>query len=64
MDAIRLIEGWLNADTAQRVRQYGKELWIMTWTPEVGLTTPENLKKIHPFRPDTLLINDVTTLRP
>ena len=29
-DAIRLIEGWLNADTAQRVRQYGKELWIMT----------------------------------
>lgn len=63
-DAIRLIEGWLNADTAQRVRQYGKELWIMTWTPEVGLTTPENLKKIHPFRPDALLINDVTTLRP
>ena len=62
-DAIRLIEGWLNADTAQRVRQYGKELWIMTWTPEVGLTTPENLKKIHPFHPDALLINDVTTLR-
>lgn len=63
-DAIRLIEGWLNADTAQRVRQYGKELWIMTWTPEVGFTTPENLKKIHPFRPDALLINDVTMLRP
>lgn len=62
-DAIRLIEGWLNADTAQRVRQYGKELWIMTWTPEVGLTTPENLKKIHPFHPDALQINDVTTLR-
>lgn len=62
-DAIRLIEGWLNADTAQRVRQYGKELWIMTWTPEVGLTTPENLKKIHPFHPDALLINDVTMLR-
>ena len=36
----------------------------MTWTPEVGPTTPENLKKIHPFRPDALLINDVTTLRP
>ena len=52
-----------NADTAQRVRQYGKELWIMTWTPEVGLTTPENLKKIHPFHPDALLINDVTMLR-
>ena len=63
-DAIRLIEGWLNADTAQSVRKYGKELWIMTWTPEVGLTTPENLKKIHPFHPDALLINDVTTLRP
>lgn len=63
-DAIRLIEGWLNADTAQRVRQYGKELWIMTWTPEVGLITPENLKKIHPFRLDALLINDVTMLRP
>ena len=36
----------------------------MTWTPEVGLTTPENLKKIHHFHPDALLINDVTTLRP
>ena len=36
----------------------------MTWTPEVGLTTPENPKKIHPFRPDALLINDVTMLRP
>ena len=35
----------------------------MTWTPEVGLTTPENLKKIHPVRPDALLINDVTMLR-
>lgn len=34
----------------------------MTWTPEVGLT-PENLKKIHPFHPDALLINDVTMLR-
>ena len=63
-DAIRLIEGWLNADTAQSVRKYGKELWIMTCTPEVVLTTPENLKKIPPFHPDALLINDVTTLRP
>ena len=62
-DAIRLIEGWLNADTAQSVRKYGKELWNMTWTPEVGLTTPENLKKIHPFHPAALQINDVTTLR-
>ena len=63
-DAIRLVEGWLNADTAQRVRQYGKELWIMTWTPEVGLTTPENLKKIQTFHPDAILINDVTMLKP
>ena len=50
-DAIRLIEGWLNADTAQRVRQYGKELWIMTWTPEVGLTTPGKPQKDPPLPP-------------
>lgn len=50
-DAIRLIEGWLNADTAQSVRKYGKELWIMTWTPEVGLTTPETSKRSTPSTP-------------
>ena len=62
VDYIRLWEGWLDIDNAKRVREYNKELWIMTNDGEVGVTTPENIEKILSFNVDAILINDITLL--
>ena len=62
VDYIRLWESWLDIDNAKRVREYDKELWIMTNDGEVGVTTPENIEKILSFNVDAILINDITLL--
>ena len=56
-------EKWLNEESVATVRKFGKELWVMTNSIEVGVTTKENLKRIVDFGVDGILINDINLIK-
>ena len=66
VDYIRLWEKWLeDADLLRRVKQSKSELWVMSGNCdgfEVGEPSDENLEKILSYKPDGILINDVSRL--
>lgn len=68
-DYIRLWETWMTEENVKRVKNTGKELWIMVgkdiighdeW---VGVTTKEGLKKMFEYEVDGILINDIEFLK-
>ncbi len=67
VDYIRLWEGWLkNAELVRKVKESSSELWVMSGNCdgyEVGEPSDDNLEKIIGYKPDGILINDVSRLK-
>lgn len=69
VDYIRLWETWMNDENVQRVKNTGKELWIMVGRDVVGhdewvgVTTKEGIQKMKEYKVDGILINDIEFLK-
>ena len=69
VDYIRLWETWMTDDTVKRVKDTGKELWIMVGRDVVGhdewvgVTTREGIRKMKDYEVDGILINDIEFLK-
>lgn len=57
---VRLWEPWVTQEKIERIHSFGKEVWIMSGTPEtVGYTELSNLKKWEAMGADAVLINEI-----
>ncbi|MBQ2714956.1 MAG: glycerophosphodiester phosphodiesterase family protein [Clostridia bacterium] len=69
VDYIRLWETWMSEENVKRVKNTGKELWIMVGRDVVGhdewvgVTTKEGIKKMKEYEVDGILINDIEFLK-
>lgn len=61
---IRLWEPWVTQEKIKRIHSVGKEVWIMSGTPEtVGYTAFSNLKRWEAMGADAVLINEMIKAR-
>lgn len=67
VDYIRLWEDWMTIETVEAVKKHPVELWIMigkdVLDSDVGVTTPEGLRKVLDYGVDGILINDISLLQ-